>query len=72
MSGPVQLNKAIMRRHCPMRTLDDILPKVSGAKYFSRLDASSGYWTVMLPDETSLQPLTLHSGGTVIIVYRLD
>ena len=55
-----------------MRTLDDILPKVSGAKYFSKLDASSGYWTVMLPDETSLQPLTLHSGGTVIIVYRLD
>ena len=51
---PMQLNKAIMRPHYPMRTLDDILPQVSGAKYFSKLDASSGYWTVMLSDESSL------------------
>ncbi|XP_062603293.1 uncharacterized protein K02A2.6-like [Saccostrea cucullata] len=51
---PMELNKAIMRPHYPMRTLDDILPQVSGAKYFSKLDASSGYWTVGLSRESSL------------------
>ena len=51
---PMKLNKAIMRPHYPMGTLDDILPQVSGAKYFSKLDASSGYCTVMLSDESSL------------------
>ena len=46
--------KAIMRPHYPMRTPDDILPQISGAKYFSRLDANSGYWTFMLSHESSL------------------
>ena len=43
-----------MRPHYPMRTRNDVLPQVSGAKYFSKLDASSGYWTVMLYDESYL------------------
>ena len=46
--------KAIMRPHYPMRTLDYILPQISEAKYFSKLDASSGYWTFMLSHESSL------------------
>ncbi|XP_014667284.1 PREDICTED: uncharacterized protein K02A2.6-like [Priapulus caudatus] len=38
---PKDLNKAIARPHHPMRTLEDILPVLTGAKYFSKLDARS-------------------------------
>lgn len=50
---PKDLNKAIKRPHYPMRTLDDILPQLSGAKYFSKLDARSGYWAIKLSDKSS-------------------
>ena len=40
---PVNLDHAILRPYYPMKTLDDILPKLSGAKYFTKLDARSGY-----------------------------
>lgn len=50
---PVDLNKAINRPHYPMRTLDDVLPDLTGAKYFTKLDARSGYWNVKLAEESS-------------------
>lgn len=50
---PRDLNKAILRPHYPMRTLDDILPHLTGAKYFTKLDARSGYWTIKLAEESS-------------------
>ncbi|MCG7879449.1 MAG: RNase H-like domain-containing protein, partial [Candidatus Thiodiazotropha endolucinida] len=50
---PQHLNKAILRPHYPMRTLEDILPHLSGAKYFSKLDARSGFWGIKLTDPSS-------------------
>ncbi|MCG7876694.1 MAG: RNase H-like domain-containing protein [Candidatus Thiodiazotropha endolucinida] len=50
---PQQLNKAIQRPHYPMRTLEDILPQLSGAKYFSKIDARSGYWAIKLERKSS-------------------
>ena len=50
---PQALNKAIRRPHYPMRTLDDILPQLSGAKFFSILCARSGYWTIKLSEHSS-------------------
>ena len=37
-----------------MPTLEDILPKLSGAKFFSILDARGGYWNVKLYKASSL------------------
>lgn len=51
---PKDLNKAIIRPHYPTRTLDDILPNLQGAKYFSKLDARSGYWGISLTEDASL------------------
>ena len=50
---PRGLNKAI--RHTPyyVRTIDDVIPKVSGASHFNTLDARSGFWQVEPDDETS-------------------
>ena len=31
--------------------LDDVLPKLAGAKYFSKLDASSGFYQVPLHED---------------------
>ena len=50
---PRDLNKAIKRPHHVTPTLDDILPKLNGAKYFTILDARSGYWNIMLDEESS-------------------
>ena len=40
---PKDLSKAIKGEYHPMPTLDDITAKLSGARYFSVLDARSGY-----------------------------
>ena len=50
---PQDLNNAILRPHYPMRTLDDIMPQLSGARYFTKLDARSGYWAIKLEKESS-------------------
>lgn len=51
---PKDLNNAIQRPHYPMRTLDDILPQLSKAKYFTKLDVTSGYWSLRLSNEASI------------------
>ncbi len=50
---PKDLNAAVQRDHHITPTLEEILPKLSGAKYFSMLDAKSGYWNVVLDKESS-------------------
>ena len=50
---PKDLNKAIKRPHHVTPTLDDVLPKLNGAKFFSILDARSGYWNIKLNEESS-------------------
>lgn len=50
---PQDLNRTIMRPHYPMRTLEDVIPLLSGAKFFTKLDARSGYWAIKLCEESS-------------------
>lgn len=51
---PDNNNKAIQRPHYPLPTLVDITTKLSGAKYFSVLDAKSGNWPIKLSHKSSL------------------
>ena len=37
-----------------MRTIDDITSQLHGAKYFSVLDATKGYWSIQLDKPSSL------------------
>ena len=48
------LNQAIKRNLYYMRTLDDILPKLSKAIIVSMGDATSGYWDVPLDLQSNL------------------
>ena len=50
---PRDLNQALMRPHHALKTVDDILSDVSGAKVFSKLDAKSGFWHIRLDEKSS-------------------
>ena len=50
-----KLNTAVKRARFVLPTLEDIAPKLAGAQYFSKLDASSGFWQIPLhPDSAKL------------------
>ena len=50
---PRDLNKVIKREYYPMRTIEEIAARMPNAKFFSVLDASSGYWQVQLDPESA-------------------
>ena len=50
---PRHLNKAIQRTPYYVRTINDVIPKVSGASHFSILDARRRFWKVKRDDESS-------------------
>ena len=51
---PVHLNKALLRPHHPVKTIEDILSNMPNAKVFSILDAKTSFWQVPLDEESSL------------------
>ena len=53
MPRPKYLNTAILREHHAIPTLEEILPKLHKAKFFSMVDAKCGYWNVILDKESS-------------------
>ena len=40
---PKDLNKALLRPHYPIPTIDEILPRLANAKVFTVLDAKEGF-----------------------------
>ena len=50
---PYHLNQAIKREHHPMKTVEEILARLPGAKVFSTLDAFSGFWQIQLDEESA-------------------
>jgi hypothetical protein len=50
---PKPLNKALLRSHYRMQTIDDILPLLAKAKVFSTCDAKNGFWLLKLDTDSS-------------------
>ena len=50
---PKQMNKAIKRHYYQMPTPEEIFSQMAGSKYFTKLDASSGYWQMKIDKESS-------------------
>ena len=50
---PQHLNKAIMRSHYPLPTIEEVTTRLTDAKVFSVLDAKTGFWQVQLTDKSS-------------------
>ena len=51
---PKYLNQAIMHPHYASKTVEEMSYSLCGAKFFSKLDARSGYWAVELDNAASL------------------
>ena len=50
---PKELNKALLREHFTLPILEDTLHELGQSRVFSKADLSSGYWHVVLDDESS-------------------
>ncbi|XP_041485958.1 uncharacterized protein K02A2.6-like [Lytechinus variegatus] len=50
---PRDLNRAIKREHYKLPSRAEITSQFAGAKYFSKLDASSGFWQIQLDEDSS-------------------
>lgn len=50
---PTALNQVLLREHYPMPTLEDAASQLFGARYFSMLDAASGFWQIKLTESSS-------------------
>ena len=51
---PYDLNNAISRDHHCTLTVDEVAHEFAHSKYFTKLDARHGYWTVILDSKSSL------------------
>jgi hypothetical protein len=45
------LNKISIKNKYPLPRVDELLDRLSGAKYFSKIDLRSGYWQLRIADE---------------------
>jgi len=50
---PSDLNRAVMREHFPLQTVEDVISRMPNAKVFSVLDANHGFWRVKLAKDSS-------------------
>ena len=50
---PGDLNRAIMRSHYPLPTIEQVAAHLNKAKVFTVLDAKTGFWQVKLDQQSS-------------------
>ena len=50
---PRRLNEAVLREHYPLLTVEEVVSRIPGAKYFSTFDAASGFWQIPLDEASS-------------------
>ena len=51
-----ELNKNVQREHFPLPHIEDMLSQLEGAKWFSKMDANSGFWQIEMAEKS--RPLT--------------
>ena len=51
---PQDLNRAVLREHYPLPTIEEIATRLCGAKLFSVLDVRNGFWHIELDEPSSL------------------
>ena len=48
-----KLNESVQRERLILPSVEQTLAQINGAKYFSKLDANSGFWQIQLSPESS-------------------
>ena len=51
---PYHLNKALLRPRHPLRTIEQVTSDIPGAKIFSTIDVTNGFWSIPLDHDSSL------------------
>ena len=67
---PKHLNPVIKRQYYKFPTAEELLSEMHHAKFFTKLDASSGYWQIKV-DEESSKLLTLSTPFSRLRYKRL-
>ena len=67
IAHPRDLNKALLREHYQLPTQEEITSRLAGAKYFSKLDATSGFWQMPLDEESFIIIIII-----IIIIKELN
>lgn len=49
---PTDVNKNVLRRHYPLKTLEEIAAKVNGSTIFTKLDCTKGFWQIKLSERS--------------------
>lgn len=49
-----KLNKFVLRQKYTLPTADDVLSNLAGSEFYTKLDASAGYWGMPLDEESQL------------------
>ena len=62
---PTDLNKEIVRPVCNSQTMDDIIEKLKGAKYFAVFDTSKGFFPVPLYQDSKMLTAMLTPFGII-------
>lgn len=60
---PRDLNSAIQREHFPLKTVEDVIENMSKAKFFTKLDAVSGFWLIQLDEQAPDYARSIHHLG---------
>lgn len=69
---PTELNKNIKRRHYPLKTVEEIAARISGANYFTKLDCNKGFWQIPVTEKTSKYLVIATPWGRYRYVYHLE
>ena len=67
---PKDLNAAIKREHYKMPTLDEITCQLAGARWFTLLDATSGYWVHGVTFQGIIQAYHIPHLVVDIVIYE--
>lgn len=49
---PTDVNKNLIRRNYPLKTIEEISAKIAGSTIFSKLDCRKGFWQIKLSERT--------------------
>ena len=64
-----KLNEAVKRERYILPTLEDVAPKLAGAKVFSTIDAANGFYQLQLDKESSTNNV-YHADGSFLFPTR--
>ena len=70
-----KINTSVCREHYILPSVKQTLAQVGDAKYFSKLDANSGFCQITIelaPESSKLTRLLLHFGDIPLIVFHLE